>query len=380
MTVEIQGHAEPGFERVKQAFAENFEQHGEVGAAFAAYVRGRPVVDIWGGIADAETGAAWREDTLQFVYSTTKGATAICAHILAERGELDIDAPVARYWPEFAAEGKEAIPVRWLLSHRAGLAAIDRPITLDDMVAWTPAVDAIAAQAPNWEPGTAHGYHAMTFGYLVGEVVRRISGESLGTFFRNNVAKPLGLDFWIGLPQSEEPRASKSIPSPRPPNVEELRRMWQVSMPLTARVFSNPELPEDAANLRALHAAEVPAINGMTTARSVARMYAATIGEIDGVRLLNDETVASLSTTQSRGPDMVLGVETHFGLGFMLPSSFSPMGPEGCFGHPGAGGSVGFADPATGLASGYVMNRMDANLAGDPRPQALIAAMYASME
>jgi len=195
MTAEVQGHVEPGFERVQLAFADNFEQHGEVGAAFAAYVHGRLVVDIWCGVADIESGTPWREDTLQLVYSTTKGATAMCAHILAERRELDLDSPVARYWPEFAAHGKERIPARWLLSHRAGLAAIDAPISLDDMVQWTPVISAIEAQKPNWEPGTAHGYHAMTFGWLVGEVIRRVSGERVGAFFRNNVGPPLGLEF-----------------------------------------------------------------------------------------------------------------------------------------------------------------------------------------
>ncbi len=381
MSIEVHGRVEPGFERVRDAFAQNFEKNGDVGAGVAIYAHGRPVVDLWGGLADPDAGAPWREDTLQWVYSTTKGATAICAHILSERGELDIDAPVARYWPEFAAEGKENIPVRWLLSHRAGLAAIDRPISVDDMIAWTPAIDAIAAQKPNWEPGTAHGYHAMTFGWLVGEVVRRISGESLGTFFHNNVAKPLGLDFWIGLPESAEPRVSKLIAAQRPPNIDEMREQWLKTMPLTAKVFTNPQMEEGDVNTRALHAAEIPAISGITTARSLARMYAATIGEVDGVRLLRPETVDALRTTQSRGPDKIIPmVETHFGLGFMLPGSFSPMGPEGCFGHPGAGGSVGFADPAAGLAFGYVMNKMDNNLAGDQRPASLIAAMYASGE
>jgi CubicO group peptidase (beta-lactamase class C family) len=212
-------------------------------------------------------------------------------------------------------------------------------------------------------------------------VVRRISGESLGTFFHRNVAKPLGLDFWIGLPESEERRASKLIAAERPPNADELREQWLQSLPLTAKVFSNPQMEEGATNTRALHAAEVPSINGMTTARSLARMYAATIGEVDGVRLLRSETVDALRKTESRGPDKILfGAETHFGLGFMLPGPFSPMGQEGCFGHPGAGGSVGFADPAAGLAFGYVMNKMALNLAGDPRPAALIAAMYASIE
>ena len=212
-------------------------------------------------------------------------------------------------------------------------------------------------------------------------MIRRVSGESIGTFFANNVAAPLGLEFWIGLPQSEEPRVAKLISAAYSEGAEEMRKAFFAASPLSERVFTNPAGDADLFNTRAIHGAEIPAVGGITTARSLARMYAATIGEIDGVRLLNDETVASLSTTQSRGPEMVLvGVETHFGLGFMLPSWFSPMGGPRSFGHPGAGGSVGFADPEAGVAAGYVMNKMDANLSGDPRARSLIDALYASIE
>ncbi len=185
---DVHGEVAPKFAAVRDAFARNFVEHGEVGAAFTAYVDGECVVDIWGGVADKAEGRPWDRDTLQLVFSCTKGATSVCANLLAERGELDIDAPVVEYWPEFAAEGKDAIPVRWLLSHEAGLVALDVELTAEDAYRWSPVVDALAAQAPLWEPGTAHGYHAVTFGWLVGEVVRRITGQSLGAFFAKDIA------------------------------------------------------------------------------------------------------------------------------------------------------------------------------------------------
>ena len=208
---DIQGDVGAGFEAVRDAFAENFDKHGDVGAAFTLYHRGQKVVDIWGGVADVATGRPWAEDSLQLVFSTTKGATAVCANLLVQRGELDLDAPVVNYWPEFGAAGKENIPVRWLLSHRSGLPVVDVSPTPEEVLAWDPIVKLLAEQAPVWEPGTAHGYHALTYGWLVGEVVRRISGKSLGTFFADEVAAPLGLDFWIGLPASQEPRVSPLI-------------------------------------------------------------------------------------------------------------------------------------------------------------------------
>src|SRR3954454_9187406 len=206
---EIQGEVAAGFEPVRDAFAANFANHGEVGAAFALYVRGEKVVDLWGGVADTTTGRLWSEDTLQLVFSTTKGAAAICAHQLAQAGALDLEAPVAEYWPEFAAEGKGDIPVRWLLAHRGGLPTVDAHLTPSELCAWQPIIEALAAQRPYWEPGTAHGYHALTYGWLVGEVVKRVDGRSIGRFFADEVAKPVGLDFLIGLPAAEEAGVSR---------------------------------------------------------------------------------------------------------------------------------------------------------------------------
>ncbi len=379
--VEVGGHTEAGFEGVKAAFARNFEEHGEVGAGFCLHVDGRKVVDIWGGVADRDTGRAYGEDTLQSVFSTTKGATAICANRLAEAGRLDVDAPVVEYWPEFGQAGKEHIPVRWLLCHKAGLPVTDRAVTLDEALRWDPAIEALAAQAPVWEPGSAHGYHAVTFGYLVGEVVRRISGKSLGTFFADEVAKPLGLEFWIGLPDEEQHRVAPLIPSPAPTDPEARKLMEQFIGPntLTGRALNAPGgafSDVNAWNLPKVRAAEVPAANGVTNARSLSRMYAALIGEIDGVRLLTDAQLKAATERQTEGTDKVLFFETAFGLGFMLNSTFSPYGGPQGFGHAGAGGSLGFADPESGIAFGYVMNRMMQNLSGDQRTIGLINACY----
>lgn len=394
---DIHGEVAPGFEKVRDAFQANFDHHGDVGAAFSLYKDGVKVVDLWGGVANEETGAAWNEDTLQLVFSTTKGATAICAHLLAQRGELDFDAPVAEYWPEFKANGKENVPVRWLLSHRVGLPVLDTPLTPEQYYAWDPVAEALAAKKPEWEPGTKHGYHAVTYGNLVGEVVKRISGKSLGTFFHDEVAAPLDLDFWIGLPESEESRVSRLI-SFQLGATDEQRSMFKDfdinSLPEEMRpivqAFMDPNSMSNRAltgvtnpamnfNDRAMHAAEVPAANGITTARSLAKMYAAQVGEVDGVRLMNDATVANAIIEQSNGPDAVLMIPTRFGLGFFLQSTFSPlMGPRS-FGHAGAGGSLGFADPDAGIGFGYVMNKMSTNLSGDPRTAGLIDAVKASL-
>ena len=205
----VQGHVEEGWGKVADAFRANFEGNpGEVGAACCVYADGRPVVDLWGGLADREANRPWNKDTIVAVASTTKGATAICAHLLVQRGELDLDAPVVKYWPEFGAAGKEQIPVRWLLSHQVGLPVIDGPLTFEEACAWDPVIRALEAQKPEWEPGTEHVYHSMTFGFLVGEIVRRITGKSLGTFFADEVAAPLGLSAWIGLPEEQEGRVA----------------------------------------------------------------------------------------------------------------------------------------------------------------------------
>ena len=381
---QVHGSVAPGFEPVADAFAANFERHGEVGAACCVYAGGQAVVDLWGGFADREAGRVWERDTAALVFSTTKGATAVCMNLLAERGAIDLDRPVAAYWPEFAAAGKGAIPVRWLLGHRAGLAAVDGDLTLDEVLAWDPVVRALAAQAPNWEPGTAHGYHARSYGWLNGEVIRRATGRSPGRFFADEIARPLALDFWIGLPEAEERRVAKIYPAapPSEPGAPDLLKAMVGPDTLLGRVMTGPSdlfRYDDMWNRRALHAAEMPSSNGIASARAVARMYAALIGEIDGVRLLHPETVARACEVQSEGPDRVLVMPTRFGLGFMLPPALSRRAGRSAFGHPGAGGSLGLADRERGFALGYVMNQMQFGLTGDPRSEGLLEAVERSL-
>ena len=385
---EINGTVAPGFDRVRDAFAANFEKHGEVGAAFSLYHRGVKVVDLWGGVADPASGRPWAEDSIVMVFSSTKGATAVCAHLLAQRGELDLDAPVATYWPEFAAAGKQDIPVRWLLSHRVGLPIFDEPITVDEFLAWEAPVTILAAQRPVWEPGTTHGYHAGTYGWLVGEVVRRVSGKSLGTFFAEEVASPLGLDFWIGLPESEERRVVPVIAVDLADGAMDEQALTARRRDLLAAsrdpdsLLARPATtaPLDS-NTRAFRAAELPAGNGVADARSLARMYASLIGDgVDGIRLLNDETVARATAEQSNGRDEVLQIQTRFGLGFELNLPHGHLGQEGAFGHSGAGGSLAFADPKAEIAFAYVMNQMQLVASDDPRTLSLIAAVHESLK
>lgn len=383
---EIKGNVAPGFERVKDAFAANFEQNGEVGAACSVYHRGKKVVDLWGGVADEETGRLWAEDSIIVVASSTKGATAICANLLVQRGELDLDAPVARYWPEFAAGGKQDVPVRWLLSHRVGLPVLDKPLTIEEYLAWEPPVKALASQTPKWEPGAAHGYHAMSYGWLVGEVVRRVSGKSLGTFFADEVAGPLGLDFWIGLPESEVSRVAPMISIDlADPNIEvkgeRAREMLAAATnPKSYLTQEQTTSPLDM-DSRAFQAAELPAGNGITDARSMARMYASLIGDgVDGVRLFTDETVKRASTEESNDVDQVIGIRSRFGVGFYLYVEGSNMIQEGAFGHGGAGGSIGFADPKAEIGFGYVMNKMQMVGDDDPRTVSLAEGVHASLK
>ena len=372
--VQVHGSVEPGLEPVLEAFEHNFERHGESGAACCVYLHGRKVVDIWGG--------AYTPDTLQMVMSTTKGVVAVAAHILAEEGRLDFDRRVVDYWPEFGAEGKEDIPVRWLFSHRAGLPAVDRPLALGDVFGWTPVVDALAAQRPLWEPNTGHGYHVGTYGWLAGEVIRRVTGRSVGHFVAERIAHPLGLELWIGLPEAEEANVAPLIAAPPPPpgqapDVFAARLLDPTS--LLHRAFVNPPLPFSVYNERAFHAAEVPAANGITNARSLAKMYAACIGEVDGVRLLGAETLAKADAEQSAGEDLVLGYDTRYATGFQLSFPFRPMAGDGSFGHYGMGGSVGFAHPEKGFAFAYVMNQMLPSGGVDPRSRGLIEAFVACL-
>jgi len=366
----------PGWGPVRDAFMANFNERGEVGASLCVYRDGVRVVDLWGGLGDPASGRPWAGNTIVLVYSMTKGMTAVCANLLIERGRLDPDAPVASYWPEFAANGKAGIPVRWVLSHRAGLAVIEADLSLAQALAWTPVVDALAAQAPNWEPGTAHGYHLRSFGWLIGEIVRRIDGRTIGTFFAEEVAAPLGLDFWIGLPAEQEPRVATLVPPP--PEFAALLRGLPDDL-LLGKAATGPSglfMYDEMWNRRELRACELPSSNGVGDARSVARLYASLLGEVEGVRTLSPATVAAATECQVRGADRVILVDTAFGLGFMLPPALpAAVGPR-AFGHGGAGGSVSFADPDAGLAFAYAMNDLRFEAGGDPRGETLAAAAY----
>ncbi|MFF0774636.1 serine hydrolase domain-containing protein [Nonomuraea wenchangensis] len=387
---EISGDTAPGFEPVREAFAANLTGGHEAGAAVAVYLHGRPVVDLWGGLADPATGRPWERDTLQVVFSTTKAVTAACALLLAQRGELDLDAPVARYWPEFAAHGKDRIPVRWLLTHQAGLPAVDRPLTKADAIAGTPVVEALAAQRPYWEPGTAHGYHAHTYGWLVGEVVRRVSGRSLGTFLAEEIAAPLGLDLWIGLPKSQAHRVSRLVTTPIdfdalaavdldaiPEPMREVMAAFADPASLTTRAVTLFAPPLNHDDPEEQHA-EMPATNGICTARALARFYAALIGEVDGHRVLTPATLAAATKEQVSGVDQILRAPVRIATGFGLPTPDAFWHSPTAFGFSGYGGSIGYADPATGLAFAYVMNRIEDN-PQDPRAANLVAAVRASL-
>jgi CubicO group peptidase (beta-lactamase class C family) len=374
----VHGSVETGLEPVREAFAANFERFGEVGAACCVYLDGRKVVDVWGGLTRPESNEPYSLDTLQMVMSSTKGVVAVAAHMLAAEGKLDFDAPVVEYWPEFGAEGKDQIPVRWLFSHRAGLPAIDRPLSLDDVLAWHPVVDALAAQRPLWEPGSAHGYHVSTYGWLAGEVIRRVAGMSVGRYVAEHIARPLDLDLWIGLPPAMEARVAPLIapPAPKPGTAIDIftARLLDPTT-LMHRAFANPLMSVAAFNERAFHAAEIPAGNGITTARSLARMYAACVGEVDGVRLLRPDTLEKAMAVQAAGEDLVLGYETRYGTGFQVSFPFRPMAGDGSFGHYGMGGSVGFGHPERGLAFAYVMNQMLPSGGVDPRTKNLVDAL-----
>jgi CubicO group peptidase (beta-lactamase class C family) len=385
--VEIHGTVAPGFERVADAFRRNFDDFDELGAGFALVVDGCVQVDVFAGVADRATGREWDPDTLQLVFSTTKGATAVCIARLVDAGALSYDDTVATHWPEFAAAGKESITVAQLMSHQAGLPYVDRILSMDDLLAVDPVVEALAAQAPVWVPGTTHGYHALTYGWLAGELVRRVGGRSIGTYLADEIARPLDLDFWIGLPASEEARVSTLVPAPPPTDPEQFAEMLKMMGPGTTGFKSltmNGALvafgaAQNAFNTRAIHATEMPAANGITDAVSLAKMYAATVGEVDGIRLLSPEVMRRASAEAVRGPDAALVAETRFGMGFMLNNETVPLLGPNAFGHAGAGGSLGQADPDSGVGYGYVMNRMLGGIAGDPRTIRLNDAVRACL-
>ncbi|MEU2162934.1 serine hydrolase domain-containing protein [Streptomyces chengbuensis] len=384
MDVDVRGTVAEGFEPVRDAFVRNFETRGERGAAVAVYRDGVKVVDLWGGTRDVDGTEPWAVDTAQVVRSATKGVAAAVPLLLHQRGQLDLDAPVGTYWPEFKAAGKERALVRHLLSHRAGVPALDRPLTLAEAADGTSGARAVAAQAPAWEPGTDHGYHAQTYSWLLAELVRRVTGRTIGRWTAEEIARPLGLDFWIGVPGDEAHRLGRIGRIEEPPTASggglKLRPKRSVAEAyrdpdsLTRRAFGAIDpMPDE--NDPAYRAAELPASNGVSTARALARFYAATIGAVDGHRLFAPATLTLARTEESTGPDRVLVVGTRFGLGYMLHGPASPLLGPGSFGHPGRGGSLGFADPEAGIALGYVTNGMRKGVTADPRAQALVRAV-----
>jgi CubicO group peptidase (beta-lactamase class C family) len=372
---DVQGTCDAKFEGVRTALSHSLDS-GADGASVAVFLHGEPVVDIWGGFVDAEHSAPWAADTLTNVWSTTKTMTFLCALMLHDRGELDFHAPVATYWSEFAAGGKEQVEVRHLMGHTAGLSGWDEPLVAEDLADWEKCTAALAAQTPWWEPGSGSGYHAVTQGFLIGEVVRRITGESIGSWFAREVAKPLGADFHIGLPASEDSRVANVIP---PPPIDMAAMGGNVSE-LMAKTFLNPPIDATMAHHEWWRRAEIPAANGQGNARSVAAIQSiiAGRGQARGVRLLSAEATDAIFEVQADGTDKVLGVPIRFGMGYGLGNEVMPLGPRACY-WGGYGGSIIVLDQDAELAVSYVMNRMESGLVGDLRGATIVLEAVAAL-
>ncbi len=372
MSAQVKGYCDERFDGVRQALAGLLSSGTDIGASFSATWRGETVVDIWGGFKDEAQSEPWEQDTIINVYSTTKTMSFLCALILADRGELDFDAPVARYWPEFGAAGKQDVKVWHIMDHAAGLSGTDEPLTGDDLYDWEKVTSALAAQTPWWEPGSKTAYHALTQGYLIGEVVRRITGQTLGQFFRQEVAEPLEADFHIGVPETEFGRITNLIPP------ETSHRLQGVGAEdsIAVRTFRYPATNAQTSWTDAWRKAEIPAANGHSNARAVAKIHTvlANFGEAHGVKLLSEDTARSVMQTRIAGHDEALGMPIAFGLGFGLNPD-----PEArrnlCF-WGGWGGSTAIIDQDNQLSFSYVMNRMDSGLMGDSRGLTMSGALY----
>ncbi|WP_381566403.1 serine hydrolase domain-containing protein [Streptomyces eurythermus] len=385
--MDVNGTVAEGFEPVREAFAANFARLGERGAAVAVYRDGHRVVNLWAGTRDIDGTAPWEPGTAQIMRSATKGVAAAALLLLHQRGELDLDAPVGTYWPEFKAAGKDQARVWHLLAHRAGVPVLDRPLTPAEATDPDLGAAAVAAQAPVWEPGTDHGYHAQTYSWLTGELLRRVTGRPVGEWVAERMAGPVGADLWLGLPEAERARAGRVGPARTPETAGGLKTRPKRAVAeayadpdsLTRRAFAAiTPLPDE--NDPGYRAAALPASNGIATADGLARFYAALIGEVDGgTRLFTPDTLELARTERSAGPDRVLVAGTRFGLGYMLHGSASPLLSPGSFGHPGRGGALAFADPESGIAFGYVTNGFRASVTADPRAQALVRAVRTAL-
>lgn len=385
--MDVSGAVAEGYEPVRDAFVRNFTERGEHGAAVVVHHDGRKVVDLWGGARDIDGTAPWQRDTAQIIRSATKGVAAAVLLLLHQRGTLDLDAPVGTYWPEYKTAGKERTRVRDILAHRAGVPALDHPLTPARAADPDVAAAAVAAQAPAWEPGTDHGYHAQTFGLLTAELVRRVTGRDLGTWTAEEITGPRGIDLWIGLPADVAHRAGRVGPAEAPATEGGLRLRPKRAVTdayrdpgsLTRRAFA-AITPTPDENDPAYRAAVLPASNGVATADGLSRFYASLLGGTDGnPPLFTPATLDLARTEHAAGPDRVLVVPTRFGAGYMLHGSASPLLSPGSFGHPGRGGALGFADPESGIAFGYVTNDFRKSVTADPRAQALVRAVRASL-
>lgn len=372
--LEIHGKCDPNFELVKAAFAGNFAAHDEIGASVAVSFEGEFVVDLWAGHLTRDKAAPWQEDTIINVWSSTKTMAAMCLLVLADRGEVDLHAPVAHYWPEFAANGKDKVEVRHFLSHSAGLSGMDATVEDGALYDWDWMVTNLAAQAPWWEPGTASGYHALTQGHLIGEVVRRVTGKSLGTFYAQEIAGPLEADFHIGTPEALSSRISPLTPPPAldiPDNDS-----------IASRTFQNPAVDANAAMTKAWREAEIPAANGHGNARSIVRVQTAMAngGEAFGKRILSEAGAKRVFEEQTSGTDLVLGIPVTFGMGYGINNAAVPIGPNKHIAFWGGyGGSLVLIDQDARLCVSYVMNRMEPGTTGDVRGLSLVMAAYQSL-
>jgi len=388
----VLGTCDARFIAVADEFEKGFRERDEVGASVCMTLEGRTVVDLWGGIARPAENVPWERDTVSIVFSCTKGATALCAHVLASRGKLDIDAPVASYWPEFARKGKENATVRMMLDHSVGLPAFKTPVRHGGCTDWDYMIEMLADEEPFWSPGTRNGYHMINFGWTVGELVRRTSGKSLGAFFRDEIAKPLGAEFWIGTPEAVEPRVAPVMmhaPKPGEPIGEFMMKL--MTGPRSTQALSLLNGGGFDPNSRACHAAEIGGGGGISNGRGLAGIYApfACGGELGGVRFVDRNQLRRMAEVSvATNEDATLLIPTRFALGFMksMDNRRRPRGDRdsailssAAFGHVGAGGSIGFADPEAGMSFGYSMNRMGPGLMLNERGQSLVDAAYRAL-
>jgi CubicO group peptidase (beta-lactamase class C family) len=373
---DVHGRCDERFGPVRDLLERQLDSGADLGASMAITVEGEMVVDLWGGWADEAQTEPWKEDTITNVWSTTKTMTSLAALVLVERGELDVDAPVAEYWPEFAANGKEHVAVRHLMSHTSGVSGWDPPVVVEDLYDWEKSTAMLAAQAPWWEPGTASGYHALNQGHLVGEVVRRISGRKLSQFFAEEIAGPLRADFSIGVRREDYGRVAPIVPMHLPFDVASLDPNGPAM-----RTFTGPPIPDfSVAMSDAWRGADIGAANGHGNARSVARIQAivANGGAVDGIELLSPKTIDRIFDQQSDGVDLVLGIPLRFGIGYGLPEPTTfPYIPDDriCF-WGGAGGSIIIVDVEHRMTIAYMMNKMFPAIVGNPTSEALVAAVY----